>query len=104
HPPPPEDLAQDALLRALKALPRFRGESSLSTWVYRITINTWKNRVRSEKRRVLWRMVSLQSFANDETGEQPEFKADDPALDANLETQERTNWVHKALQELDEDS
>ncbi len=31
-----EDAAQEALHRALRALPRFRGDSALSTWVYRI--------------------------------------------------------------------
>ncbi len=42
-----EDLAQDALLRAIRALPGFRGESLASTWAYRITVNAWKNRVRA---------------------------------------------------------
>ena len=34
-----EDLAQEVFLRVWKALPRFRGECKLSTWIYRITIN-----------------------------------------------------------------
>ena len=98
-----EDLAQDALIRALKALPGFRGESSLSTWVYRITVNTWKNRVRSEKRRGLWKMVSLNLFTGEDHDEEPAFKADEPALDAGLETEEKGQLVQKALLELDED-
>ncbi len=99
-----EDLAQDALLRALKALPDFRGESSLSTWVYRITINTWKNRVRSEKRRGLWKMVSLNLFTGEESEEEPAFKAEEPPLDAGLESAEKGALVQKALLELDDDS
>ncbi len=35
-----EEAAQDALLRIWKGLPRFRGESSLSTWIYSVTRNT----------------------------------------------------------------
>ena len=35
-----EDAAQDALVRIWKGLPRFRSESSLSTWIYAITRNT----------------------------------------------------------------
>jgi RNA polymerase sigma-70 factor (ECF subfamily) len=35
-----EDVAQDALINAWRALPRFRGESSLRTWVLRIAHNT----------------------------------------------------------------
>jgi RNA polymerase sigma-70 factor (ECF subfamily) len=34
-----EEAAQDALVRIWKGLPRFRGESSLSTWIYAITRN-----------------------------------------------------------------
>lgn len=35
-----EDVAQDAILKAWKALPTFRGESSLRSWMLRITHNT----------------------------------------------------------------
>lgn len=34
-----EDIAQEVFLRVWKALPKFRGECKLSTWIYRITIN-----------------------------------------------------------------
>lgn len=34
-----EDMAQEVFLRVWKALPAFRGECKLSTWIYRITIN-----------------------------------------------------------------
>lgn len=37
--PDAEDASQEILLRAWKALPSFRGESKLSTWVYRISVN-----------------------------------------------------------------
>src|SRR5919197_955735 len=33
------DLTQEVFYRALRALPRFRGESSPRTWLYRITVN-----------------------------------------------------------------
>lgn len=35
-----EDLAQDVFLKVHRGLPYFRGESKLSTWIYRIVINT----------------------------------------------------------------
>jgi RNA polymerase sigma-70 factor, ECF subfamily len=99
-----EDLAQDALLRAVRALPGFRGDSQLSTWAYRITVNAWKNRVRSEKRRKFWSTVTL-GLVSGTDGEETiqDVRADEPALDARLETAERSASVQKALLELDED-
>ena len=38
-----KDLAQEALLRAYRALPRFDGRASLYTWLYRITLNLCLN-------------------------------------------------------------
>ncbi len=99
-----EDLAQDALIRALKALPNFRAESSLSTWVYRITVNTWKNRVRSEKRRGLWKMLPLSFFAGEDEDQECSFKDDSKPLDCGLETTEAGAAVQKALLELDPES
>lgn len=99
-----EDLAQDSLIRALKALKGFRGDSSLSTWAYRITVNTWKNRVRSEKRRGFWKTVSMSLFSGEDQDEQPQFKADEPALDQGLETSEKGAVVQKALLTLDPES
>ena len=37
------DVAQDAFIKAYRALPKFRGESAFYTWLYRIAINTAKN-------------------------------------------------------------
>jgi RNA polymerase sigma-70 factor (ECF subfamily) len=99
-----EDLAQDALIRAFKALPEFRGESNVKTWAYRITVNTWKNRVRSEKRRGLWKTMSLGLFTGADEDEEAPFAAQDPPLDRGLETAEQEALVQRALLELDEDS
>lgn len=101
-----EDLAQDALIRALKALPKFRGESSTTTWVYRITVNTWKNRVRSEKRRSFWKSLPLSMFLGDSEEEEAErtLADNEPPLDTGLETEETHRAVHQALQRLDEES
>jgi len=45
------DVAQEALIRAWRALPKFRGDSRLSTWLYRITVNTaWTHKKRAGRR------------------------------------------------------
>ncbi len=42
-----EDITQDVFIRVYKALEKFRGDSKLSTWLYRITVNTFINRTRT---------------------------------------------------------
>ena len=100
-----EDLAQDALIRALKALPRFRGDSKLSTWVYTITVNTWKNRVRAEKSRGFWKTISFGMLGRDDDEDRPEFDPDgkEAPLDTELEKEAAAATVQKALLMLDED-
>jgi RNA polymerase sigma-70 factor (ECF subfamily) len=44
------DVAQEALIRAWRAMPRFRGEAALGTWLHRITVNTaWTLRKRASR-------------------------------------------------------
>ncbi|MDH5189833.1 MAG: RNA polymerase sigma factor RpoE [Gammaproteobacteria bacterium] len=46
-----QDVAQEAFIKAYRALPRFRGDSAFYTWIYRIAINTAKNYLVSMGRR-----------------------------------------------------
>ncbi len=46
-----EDLIQEVFLKAYKALPKFKGQSSFYTWVYRIAVNRAINYVKKRKRR-----------------------------------------------------
>ena len=46
-----EDVAQEAFIKAFRALPRFRGESAFYTWLYRIAINTAHNHQMARSRR-----------------------------------------------------
>jgi RNA polymerase sigma-70 factor (ECF subfamily) len=48
-----EDIAQDAFIKAYRALANFRGDSAFYTWLYRIAINTAKNAVSSRGRQML---------------------------------------------------
>jgi len=47
------DVAQEAFLKAYRALPKFRGDSAFYTWLYRIAINTAKNHIVAARRRPL---------------------------------------------------
>ncbi len=46
-----EDAVQEAYISAFKALPRFKGQSKLSTWLYRIVVNACLMKIRKDKSR-----------------------------------------------------
>ena len=48
------DVAQESFIRAWKAIEKFRGDSTFSTWIYRITVNTaWTLRKKAKKHNTL---------------------------------------------------
>lgn len=99
-----EDLSQDALLQALKGLEGFRGESAPATWLYRIVMNAWKNRLRAKKRRKFIHFISLEMFTGKDQDREPGFRSFDGAAGNGLEANETRKEVEKALQMLDDES
>jgi len=61
-----EEAAQEAVLKALTALPRFRGECKFSTWLIQITINEARLKLRKDRRHLY---ESLDEQQTDEEGE-----------------------------------
>ncbi len=55
-----QDVAQEAFIKAYRALPNFRGDSAFYTWLYRIAINTAKNYLVSRTRRYSDYQVDVQ--------------------------------------------
>ena len=88
------DLAQEALLRAVRSLPGFRGESDPKTWVYRIVVNVWKNKMKSRAWR-WWR--GLSSLGPD----MPEPASQEPPLDRGLQRQEELEALERCLAALE---
>ena len=78
----------------------FRHDSAFSSWVYRITVNLWKNRVRYEKRRHFSQHSSLDEPA---TGEGPVRALADcnPGPAEQLEREEERRAAARALDTLD---
>lgn len=58
-----EDIAQETFIKAYRALPSFRGESAFYTWLYRIGINTAKNFLVSQGRKV---PTTVSEFDNED--------------------------------------
>ncbi|MEN9704433.1 MAG: hypothetical protein RLZZ393_312 [Pseudomonadota bacterium] len=96
-----EDVAQEAFIKAYRALPQFRGESAFYTWLYRIAINTAKNAIVSRDRSPVEYDLDLQ----DQEGsyDMQGRLADTETPEALALTDEIRTIVNKAIEALPED-
>lgn len=96
-----EDVAQDAFIKAYRALPQFRGESAFYTWMYRIAVNTAKNYLATQGR--------LPESSSDIDTEEAETFADGELLrdintpDSMLHTKQVAETVNRAMEALPEE-
>ncbi|MFA6356867.1 MAG: sigma-70 family RNA polymerase sigma factor [Candidatus Omnitrophota bacterium] len=60
-----DDCAQETFVKVYRSLKDFRRESSVSTWIYRIAVNTCKNRVASAQYRRSRNMVQLDEIGDE---------------------------------------
>jgi RNA polymerase sigma-70 factor, ECF subfamily len=95
-----EDIAQEAFVKAYRALGSFRGDSAFYTWLYRIAINTAKNSLVAAKRRPLGYDLDLQD--PDHYDMQTRLK-DTATPEALLLTDEIRDTVNAAIEELPDD-
>lgn len=96
-----EDVAQEAFIKAYRALPNFRGDSAFYTWLYRIAINTAKNWLVSQGRRA---PTSTEADIEEaETFDDGEQLRDLNTPDAMLLTKQVANAVNRAIEQLPED-
>ncbi len=96
-----EDVAQEAFVKAYRALPNFRGDSAFYTWLYRIAINTAKNYLVSQGRRA---PTSTQADIEDaETFEDGDHLRDLNTPDSMLVTKQVGEAVNRAIDQLPED-
>ncbi len=69
-----EDLAQEVFLKAYRSLPRFRGEASFSTWLYRIALNHLKDWIRARRPEAV-ELGSIEERVAADPGTSPEEAA-----------------------------
>lgn len=83
-----EDFVQEGLIKILKSLDSFRGESSFTTWAQKIAVHA----AFTELRRQRWRDVSLQDHLEQrgEANAGPEMVANSPATPEEEATQQAT--------------
>ena len=95
-----EDVAQEAFIKAYRALPKFRGDSAFYTWLYRIAINTAKNYMVARGRRPPATDVDVEDA---ELLENNALLTDIGTPEANQEKDDLRRVINEAIEDLPED-
>ena len=88
------DMEQEIWIKVWRSLPSFKGDSSLSTWLYRITMNTCLDELRRRKKKA---QISLEALS--EEG----WEAPDPEGEKLLERSMNRELIRQALEKLPPD-
>lgn len=91
-----DDAAQEIFIKALKSMDKFRGDSSLKTWLYRITMNVCTNMSRKKK------LFGFFGSSDSEESEYDNIADDSPMPDRKIESEEFEDKFLKALSRLPE--
>ncbi|MFC1859017.1 sigma-70 family RNA polymerase sigma factor [Thermodesulfobacteriota bacterium] len=94
------DMAQEIFIKVYRSLKKFRFESAFSTWVYRIAVNTCKNRLKSLEFRFKKRIMRIGNPEPSEAHNPSVELADESSPMTELEQKERSLMIQRAIDSL----
>jgi RNA polymerase sigma-70 factor (ECF subfamily) len=94
-----EDLAQDVFIEVFRSAGNFKGESKLSTWLYRIATNRSLNYLRNNKRRRFFQSIE-EAFTGGRNNNHEISQNDADQPDKNITDRERGEILHLAIDHL----
>jgi RNA polymerase sigma-70 factor (ECF subfamily) len=98
------DCAQETFLKVYRSLNSFRFDSAFSTWLYRIAVNTCKNKLVSAEYRYKKKMLRLDTAVDDSESDcKLEIKDESQSPAVELEKKERARLIQEAIDALAED-
>jgi RNA polymerase sigma-70 factor (ECF subfamily) len=91
------DVAQEVFIEAYRSIKKFRGESRIRTWLYRIAVNKSLNHIRYNKKHKLPNNIEVMYKG---IGKNIDNVSNPELPDAELERSERSVVLYKAIDEL----
>jgi RNA polymerase sigma-70 factor, ECF subfamily len=98
-----EDVAQEVFITVFKTVDTFREESKFSTWLYRVTVNHCKNRIKYLSRRHDRDQDELDEAVAQATAVAANAPVPPPRPDRQLEGAQMEQILQEAIAQLDED-
>jgi RNA polymerase sigma-70 factor, ECF subfamily len=98
-----EDSAQDIFVKVYRSLKGFKFKSSFYTWLYRVVVNTCKNRIKSVEYRRTKSRVSIDSDQENRNKTVTDITDQKPMPDNTLEQKEKIKMIQEALNSLPPD-
>jgi RNA polymerase sigma-70 factor, ECF subfamily len=87
-----QDLQQEVLVNVWRSLENFRGDAALSTWIYRIAVNTSLNYIMKENRRSQFNLALNNQHFN--------FLMEDEGHSEKIETEKKLDELHEIINQL----
>jgi RNA polymerase sigma factor, sigma-70 family len=95
-----EDISQDVFLEAFRLLSSFRNDSSIATWLYRITVNKSLNLIKKNKRSNILR--SMENLVQGKQNPADQLQDSSPNAQENMEEQQQIAILQATLNKLPE--
>ncbi len=93
------DCAQETFIKVYRSVDRFRFQSSFTTWLYRIAVNTCRNRMTSSAGKMMKKMLRIDSPSGPGVAG-PEIRDVSFSPDTIFERKEEARMIHGAIESL----
>ncbi len=104
HPEEAQELAQDVFIKVYQKIDSFRGDAAFTTWLYQVTANHAKNKLKYLGRRHYYRSESMDEPVQGQDGTmEKQYENPNPGPDDNMQSSQVRQLVQDKLAELPEE-